>query len=217
MKTLSSIIGMSFLIPSLAFAQTPFAKEPFTDVSVSHSNHEAIEYLRENNVLRGYLDGTFKPDRRISRAEFVKLITNPFVLDTVRMSECMATNYKDTSVSIFPDTPRDAWYINELCHAKDSRLVDGYPDGKFRPNDYINVAEASKILSSAFRFEIKNEDQGQRWYVPYVNRLGELHAIPTTVTSLSAPLTRGDMAEMLYRLKANRTNKTFRTSASLKQ
>ncbi len=215
---LSSIIGISILLPTLAFGQeTTFSTKAFTDVPKTHVNYEAIEYLRTNKVLKGYLDGTFKAERRITRAEFVKLITNPFVLDTTRMSECMQTKYPESAgASVFPDVPRDTWYANELCHARDKRLVDGYPDGQFRPSAYINVAEAAKIFANVFRFEIKVEEQGQHWYVPYVNRLGELKAIPTTVTRLADPLTRGDMAEILFRLKANRTDKSAQAAVNLK-
>ncbi len=204
------------MAPAFALAQNPFPTEPFSDVPASHANYEAVEYLRQNKVLRGYLDGTFVPDRRISRAEFVKLVTNPFVLDTARMTECLQRDYPDTSVSVFKDVPRDTWYINELCHARAMRIVDGYPDGNFRPNAYINVAEAAKILSNVFRYEIAKEDQGELWYKPYVEYLAKLNAIPTSVKTLSQPLKRGEMAEMLYRLKANRTDKAGQPYSNMK-
>jgi hypothetical protein len=196
-------------------AQGLFAKDPFTDVPANHAQHEAVEYLRKNNVLRGYPDGTFRPDQRINRAEFVKLITNPFILDTTRMNECIAANTDEGDTTIFfPDVARDSWYAAEVCHAKDTELIDGYPDGYFRPGNYILFVEAAKILSNTFAFQTDQEPEV--WYGPYVKKLDELNAIPTSIDRYDHTLTRGEMAEMLFRLKAQRTDKASRASGQIK-
>ncbi len=186
---------------SPALAQEPFSHEPFTDLKQSHPHYEAIEFLRENNIIKGYPDGTFKPDRRISRSEFVKLVINPFILDTERINECLRTIPDTESTVYFPDVPKTAWFAVEVCFAKTKRIIDGYPDGKFRPGGYISFVETAKILSNVFSFEIATEEQGEFWYRPYAQRLAELHAIPTSVLRFDQMLTRGEMAEMLFRLK----------------
>lgn len=169
---------------------------------------EALEYLREKNVLKGYIDGTFKPETRINRAEFVKFVVSPFLLDTNNMSACIKTNAPGTSENIFfPDTPRDSWYAAELCVAKTKQLINGYPDGTYRPEGNINFVEAAKILSNVFSLQVAGNETGEFWYRPYVKRMDDLNVIPASIKRFDQILTRGEMAEMVFRLKADRSDK----------
>jgi hypothetical protein len=196
-------------LSSTAFAEdAAFSQKAFTDVPTGSTYFEAIEYLRTHNVLKGYIDGTFKPDTRINRAEFVKFIVNPLILDTNNMSDCMRANVPSEANSVFfPDVSKDAWYATEICFAKTKHLIDGYPDGKYRPAASINFVEAAKVISNVFSLQIENEATGEFWYRPYVKRLSELHAIPTSIKHFDQILTRGEMAEIVFRLKADRTDK----------
>lgn len=206
------------LIAQSAFAQgDTFAPNPFTDVPENHINYQAIEFLRQNNVLKGYTDGTFKPDARINRAEFVKLIANPFILDTERLNECLNQELdEDDQTVFFPDVRRDSWYAPELCLAKVLKLVDGYPDGTFKPGEYINFVEAAKIIVGTFALQTSEEPTGEFWYRKYVNVLSERNAIPTSVARFDEPVTRGEMAEMLFRLKTHNTVKPSRNASDLR-
>lgn len=202
-----------------AFAQNgqQFAENPFTDVPATHANYEAIEFLRKNNVLKGYEDGTFKADARINRAEFVALITNPFILDTERMNNCITENTaEDDETVFFPDVDRDHWYAPMVCHAKVKKLIDGYTDGLFRPGNQINFAEAAKIIANTFVLQTNSEDQSDTWYKRYVEELDQRNAIPMTITTFGQTMTRGEMAEMIFRLKTARTDKASKTYGQLK-
>ncbi len=208
----------SMLMTSTAFAQdAAFSQKPFTDVPTTSKYYEAIEYLRVHNVLKGYIDGTFKADTRINRAEFLKFIVNPLLLDTNNLSACIGSNLpKNATTVYFPDVASDSWYAPETCFAKTKNLIDGYPDGMFRPNNSINFVEAAKILSNVFSLEVTAPDVGASWYIPYVKRLSDLHAIPTSIKRFGQTLTRGEMAEIVYRLKADRTNKASATFSAIR-
>ena len=210
------IIG-SLLLTSTVFAEdATFSQKPFTDVPAGSTYFEGIEYLRTQNVLKGYLDGTFKPDTRINRAEFVKFVVNPFILDTNNLSDCLRANVSENAKTVFfPDVAIDSWYAVEVCFAKINRIIDGYPDGTYRPADSINFVEATKILSNVFSLEIKEEATGEFWYRPYVQRLSELNAIPVSIKRFDQTITRGEMAEMVYRLKADREDKASASFGSI--
>jgi hypothetical protein len=213
------IAASSMLVMSVtAFAQdTTFSQKPFTDVPKSSAGYEGIEYLRTHNVIKGYADGTYKPDTRINRAEFVMLVTNPFILDTNDMNECLKTNVPENVQTVFfPDVDKSVWYASPVCFAKMSRIVDGYPDGTFRPGESINFVEAAKIISNVFSIQVKNEENTEFWYRPYVQSLSDLHAIPTSIKRFDQILTRGEMAEILYRLKADKMDKASATMGSIK-
>lgn len=192
-----SVLG--FLFPTLAFAS-------FTDVPPSHQNYDSIIYVQEQGIVSGYPDHTFHPDQPINRAEFTKIVT--------------LTKYGQAMIDMcgsraqFIDVSPDAWYIKYVCRAKDSGLITGYPDRTFRPEQNINFVESSKILSLAAFNAVSldlPEDMGGPWYDIYVRYLAERNAIPVSIASFDHDLTRGEMAEIIYRLKENITTKSTKT------
>ncbi|MDD5055699.1 MAG: S-layer homology domain-containing protein [Candidatus Peribacteraceae bacterium] len=210
MNYLPFIIIGSLFFSTTAFARqdTAFSNKPFTDVSATRSDFQAIEYLRTQNVVKGYLDGRYKPDASINRAEFVEFIINPLILDTNDMGACVKTNISAAATNVFfTDVSKDSWYAENICFAKTKQIVDGYPNGTFRPGATINFAEAAKIISNVFSIQIQQEGTAGYWYRPYVQSLSDLHAIPTGITRIGQTLTRGDMAEIVYRLKTDAIRK----------
>ncbi|OIO53245.1 hypothetical protein AUJ46_05205 [Candidatus Peregrinibacteria bacterium CG1_02_54_53] len=219
MYFLFSLLIGSLLFGSTALAQqdTAFSQNPFTDVPETSTYFEGIEYLRTQNVVRGYLDGTFKPDTRINRAEFVHFVINPFILDTNNMSACLRENVSSSASTVFfSDVSRDTWYANDVCFAKTKDIINGYPDGTYRPADSINFVEAAKIISNVFSLNIEKNETGEFWYRPYVQRLSDLHAIPVSITRFDKTITRGEMAEIVYRLKVNATDRASTTMGNLR-
>lgn len=208
---------LSTMAPA-ALAQTgpAFANKPFTDIPENSAGFEGIEYLRNGNVLTGYEDGSFKPNNRLNRAEFAKLIANPFILNNSSVTQCIQSNMDDEDRTVFfPDVDRDAWYASSVCVVKTSKIVDGYPDGEYKPNRTINVAEAMKMLAGTFAFQTKTEPTDS-WFMPYARALAERNAIPTSIVNFSEPITRGEMAEILYRLKAQRDDKSSQTLGNIR-
>jgi len=203
---------------ALAQGTSPaFADKPFTDVPSNSAGYEGIEYLRQGNVLTGYEDGTFKPDNRLNRAEFAKLIANPFIMKNSRVTDCINENMEEDDMTVFfPDVQRDAWYGASVCAVKVAEIVDGYPDGEYKPNRTINVAEAMKMLAGVFAYETKTEPNDD-WFMPYARALAERNAIPTSINNFSDPITRGEMAEILYRLKADRQDKASQSLGNIRK
>lgn len=200
----AGIAAMTFTSVAFAAEETvPYANNPFTDVATTHPNYQAIEFLRENKVIRGYLDGTYKPGRQITRAEFAQMLTNPYVFRADWKSSCIKEKIAPGAETVFfPDIPSDGWYAEAVCTAKSYQLIGGYPDGMYRPLRPINFVEAAKIATRVFSLDVV-EDTGELWYLPYVKRLDELNAIPTSIKRLDQPITRGDMAEIVFRLKTD--------------
>lgn len=203
---------------NVAFAQeTTWPTQPFSDVSASSTHYTAIEYLRQQKVLKGYTDGTFRAEARINRAEMVKLIANPFILDTSRLNECLTANVAvDTMTVFYPDVSIDTWYAAELCLTHTKKIISGYPDGTFQPGNYVNFVEAAKIIVGTFALQTDTDDTDQRWFIPYVNVLSKHSAIPTSINTFDQVITRGEMAEIMYRLKADKVNLASKTTAQIK-
>jgi len=218
MRTLLSLfLALAVITPALAqnSPYAPFRQEPFTDVSESNPFYEAIDSLRERNILQGYPEGDFRPEARINRAEFVFLITNPLLMDTMALNVCLTSeDVKDSQTIYFPDVDRGAWYAPAVCHAKRKGLINGYPNGKYMPGEYINFVEAAKIISSAMALQTK-EEPGEQWFQPYVQALSDEHAIPVSIKTFNQMLTRGEMAEMLYRMHNDITDRSHRVMSEM--
>lgn len=189
------------LLPLLFLAPTARA-EVFTDVQSEHFNGEAIEYLKDSTIVEGYSDGSYKPENRINRAEFTKIIIEATYSDE-EIEAC-------TSAS-FPDVPAGEWFSKYICMAKTHGVVGGYPDSTFQPAGFINFAEASKIVSEAQDVPEDTTETNDEWFAGYVKGLENRNAIPTTVQFFDKEITRGEMSEVVFRLKDNRTDKVSAT------
>lgn len=115
--------------------------------------------------------------------------------------------------SCFPDITNGVWYQRFVCLAKMKSLIGGYPDGSFKPEQNVSFVEASKILSNAFGF---STSQDAVWYRPYVGALADRKAIPSTISLFEQKITRGELAEIIYRLKEQVVNRDSKAYSSLK-
>lgn len=165
---------------------------------------DAIEYMYQNAIVSGYPDGTFKPKNKINRAEFTKIIAEATIPEST-IENCL--NQADNS-NIFNDVNTADWYAKYVCAAKEQGIIGGYPDGTFGPEKEISFVEASKIITLGVGEYIYETDI---WYQAYVEKLADKHAIPPTIENAEYLITRGEMSEMLYRLKAIITDRPFLT------
>lgn len=171
------------------FFLLPLSFLSFFDVPDDHANAIAIDYLQDEGIVGGYPDGSFKPDNTINRAEFTKIIVESWFSIENESQDPQDLGFTDLEGS---------WYVPYVRIAYEEGLIDGYPDGSFRPEAEINFVEAAKIISNASGATLV---ETEIWYLPYLYFLEEQSAIPLTVASLDAQLTRGEMAEMILRLR----------------
>lgn len=190
MKT--RIILAVFLVTLFAvpFYSAYSADFEFEDIDEEHENFDAIKFLSEAGIIDGYLDEetgerSYKPENEINRAEFLKILLK----DSGKQA--------DLSSKCFPDVPTDVWYALYVCAAKEAGLVDGYEDGKFRPETTISEAEALKIVGKAFEWQVDELEAGEQWYEPYLNYAKNADLIESD--DVSAFLNRGGMAELFFR------------------
>ena len=106
----------------------------FSDVSGSAWYSTAVSTLANIGVIDGYQDGTFGPQRNITRAE----------LATILARFCDAA--KDTGKDHFNDIS-GSWARKYINQAAKAGLVNGYSDGTFRPNQNITRAETIVMVN----------------------------------------------------------------------
>lgn len=169
----------------------------FTDVDTSHTYFAAVDYVEGEGIVDGYSDGSYKPDDEINRAEFTKIIIEATYEDS-EIEDC-------SPEKTFSDISAGQWYENYVCVASNNGIIDGYDDGTFKGGDEINFVEAAKIIVIGFEYEV---EEGDEWYEGYVNVLQDNNYIPSTIDALSKQITRGEMAEMIWRIREEITEKS---------
>lgn len=138
----------------------------FEDVTSSYPYFDEISYAVENNIIRGYQDGTFKPNENISRAHAALILSKVLQLDTENV-----TNPN------FTDVPESHIYFNEIAAVANHGIFSGKQDGSFDPNGKLTRAQMAKILSEAFKlgeqpqilttYDFKDVPTGD-WAHPYI-------------------------------------------------
>lgn len=186
------------------YCTKPDAEVIFSDVHRTHPHAEAIAYVQAKRIVSGYDDGTFRPNDTINRVELLKILVESEFRQT---PECKHNFY-------YSDTLKEAWYQRYVQVASCLGVVQGYPDSSFRPDQNVTLPEASKMISESFQFD--NEVSGEIWYEGPITNLAYRGALPTTITDLTSELTRGQVAEMIYRLKSGKTKLATHTLSSLR-
>lgn len=201
-----------FLLAATLLLGTTPAYASFSDVPSNHPNADAIAYVQAQGIVSGYPDGTFRPDAKINRAEFVKII----VLSRYADMEALTT-IMDSDVIRFPDIQPGSWYEDFAYFARFKQIIEGYPDGTFRGSNLINFAEAAKIIVKTMLGNdvALEKSHTETWYAEYVFQLTSNNAVPVSIRSVDQQITRGEMAEMMYRLKADVFGKPSQTYDAL--
>lgn len=182
------LFASSFTLAAKEVNADTFHNLMFNDVEQTHENFDAIYFLYNTNVIEGY-EGekgrSYKPDNKINRAEFLKLIM-----------EGSDHASHQTYEKCFNDVDPDAWYATYICQAKEEGVVNGYGEGKFKPDQTITEVEALKILGELEDWKIEKNPL-EEWFRPYLDFAGEREIIETQETGNQ--MTRGDIAEIIYR------------------
>jgi hypothetical protein len=165
--------------------------------------YPAVSWGYEEGIVSGYPDagGKFLPEKTINRAEFTKIVVKTFFPNEL---ECGGP-------SRFADAPDHSWFSFYICVAASKKLIGGYPDGTFKPAQQINFAEAAKILANAAQLSADPDDanwydETTVWYRPYTQALLTKRAVAPTIDSFGKFITRGEMIEMIYRLKTGKND-----------
>ena len=126
---------------AMGYEADPDVESMFPDVADNYWGKAAINFCYENGIITGYEDGTFQPEKTITRQEAAAILNNAFEL---------AEKY-GISTELFPDNGAIAdWAADHVYAAKAAGLMKGDAGtGNFRPTSTITRAEAASIMMNA--------------------------------------------------------------------
>ena len=188
MKNLKKVLA---LVLAFACAFTMFAGAAFTD-QADISQTEAVDMLTALGVIDGYEDGSFQPDKTISRAEAAKMIYTIW-----NGGNDNASAFEGTSN--FTDVYSGHWaegYIN-FCYA--NGIVAGKSTTTFDPNADVTGTELAKMLLICMGYQAdKSGLEGSAWS-QNTNALASQNGLYDDVTaSVNAAMPRQYAAQIMY-------------------
>ena len=109
---------------------------------------------------------------------------------------------------LFADLDQAHWSHNFIGKLVSWGIIDGYPDGSFRPSSLLNKAEISKMIALTFELPTAEVGFGQRWFDPYLAVLKEYTIINVRNYKVDQAISRGEMMRMLIKAGGFRYNLT---------
>ncbi len=175
-------------------------QNPFPDTDMHQLGGRAAAELYRRAVIGGFPDGQFKGEREVNRAEAAKFLL-------------LAEDYQvgEANHSLFPDVMDNQWYTKYVIAAAKLGIINGYPDGTFKPADQVNTAEFLKMLSLTFGLQLHmtysySDVSSGDWFAPYAGIAQRYNLFPCRTTALNpeTPLSRQDVAVAIYQYLSQR-------------
>ena len=170
----------------------------FSDVGYKHWAHYYITQMQKVEVIDGYNDGTYKPEKTVTRAEFAKI----FAIATAQQVGDYENKYEDVS--------EDAWYAPYVNAVSD--YIDA-ENGMFNPeapatrevvataiSKYLGVSKGSTadILTEKFADANTVSEKNALYVADAVNK-GIIDGFDDDTIRGNASLTRAQAATVMYR------------------
>lgn len=143
----------------------------FSDVDSNNPYSGVIQTLANQMIISGYPDGSFMPEKTVTRAEFAALLNRALgILPQTQTSKS------------FDDVEAGAWYAPYVYAAANAHLINGYPDNSFRPDQQITHQEMIVMLVNALEYsgvtvdkdaaspsKLTNPSDLEDWAISYYN------------------------------------------------
>lgn len=194
-----SVIGSATVSNDLMENKDSENKGIFTDMSDSHWAKVSVESLAAMGILSGYSDGTFKPDKTVTREEFVKMIISAFNIPAQK------------SDVVFDDVSETFWAAEYIYNAQSNGLVNGISENTFGVGTPISRQDMAVIMNRVIDYkaiavssgsvQFADEDEISEYAREAVSRLGGagiVNGLPNGSFNPFGSLTRAEAAKVIY-------------------
>lgn len=131
---MTGVLGVSMLLGSLGSVSAASVPK---DIQGHWAQAQLQEWL-DSGYLGGYPDGTVKPNKAITRGEYVTLVNRLF-------------GFKEKATVSFKDMKSTNWNYSEVAKAVEAGYIGGYEDNTFRPNSPLTRQEAAVMAAKLLK------------------------------------------------------------------
>ena len=158
---------------------------PIFHESRGHWARDEINTYVKREIIYGYPDKSFKPDKEISRGEFVTMLS--------RLYDWYPP-YDSTNVTKFKDYKDFGYAEKAISYATYYKIVNGYIDNTFKPNNPITYKEVEIIMSRVLN------NQNFKWDYFADKMIYEKKIRSRSKDSMNNKITRAEFTFLLYQL-----------------
>jgi hypothetical protein len=144
-RQISRSESAALLVRALKLDTANMTDPNFEDVTKDHYYYKSIAAVYTQDIMEGMPGNRFYPDKTLTRAEMAAILVNAFDLK------------KKNDVS-WPDVKKDHWANEAITILSSNDLIEGYPDGTFRPDTPIKRAEFAALLVRVLTMEPQQEE-----------------------------------------------------------
>ncbi|WP_260504002.1 tail fiber protein [Paenibacillus illinoisensis] len=112
-----------------------------------HWAEEFIQQAVRDGIVKGYVDGSFKPNASVTRAEFTVMLMNALHTDS---------DYAEAPLSFTDRSNIGAWAQSAIARAVQAGFIQGDSGGSFRPNDAVTRAEMAVMVANALQLKAES-------------------------------------------------------------
>lgn len=148
MKQARKLLSFALTVGVVGSLAVPAIAASYRDVE-GHWAKNAIMDLSGRDVISGYQDGYFRPNRLVTRAEFTDMLVRAMGYDREPVRR----------LDRFSDLDRDHWAWDSIQRASAHNLLIGYPDDNFNPDGYITRGEVLRVLAGVIEGETPDAEK----------------------------------------------------------
>ena len=198
----------AFLDRALIYGETIKIEAKDKDKNITKIEYKvtknAVEEVKAIAYIKGYPDGTFKPQANVTRAEAAQMFAT-LLNGGTNFGTSQATKFSDAS---------DDWYSKAVNYVVGKGLISGYPNGTFKPNESITRAEFAQMISGYIKNEKAGssdfEDVKDHWAKEAIDKLygnKNVTGYPDGSFKPNAKITRAEAVTILNSVFNRNTNK----------
>lgn len=187
LMALSLAVLMTFAVAIPGLAAT------FSDVADDSPYKEAISTMVSLGLLKGYEDGSFRPNDTITRAEFAAVMTRAIGMEGVASGASSASIFTDMTTNGV-----DHWATGYVKIAYDKKIILGMGDGTFAPDAPITYEQAVKMIVCTLGREAAANEKGG-WPNGYILDANDINLTQNaTMSPTNSPAPRALVAQLVF-------------------
>ena len=191
-KVLSLVLCVAMMLSVMVMGT---GAASFTDEDeFSPQYQEAAEVLAGMKVMQGYDDGSFLPQRNITRAQVATMIYRAATSD---VSDTQADIYADYDK--FDDVQSDDWFAGYVNYCANAELIKGFTPTTFGPNKNVTGYQVLAMILRAVGYDANDEFTGTGWEIRTASTAQQLGMLDNVQeATLGQPATRELVAELIF-------------------
>jgi hypothetical protein len=208
-RNLAILVSLFIVVSSIMVYNTTSlaaSSGKFSDVPAGYWAGTAIERLAVVGVINGKDPGKFKPEDKVTRAEFAAFLVRALGLEL------------DTYQGSFKDVKNGKWYTPSVEAVASAGIVNGYANGRFYPDAYITREQMAVMVMQAFCYEasktvdeisegvsltFRDKEKISIWAIDYVKAaydVGIIRGMQDGTFRPEANATRAQSATVIYNM-----------------